>query len=132
MKAAVLDTHILVWWRANPRALTRPQQRLLSEIETNRGECVISAITLWELAKLVRGGRLEANLPLDLWLEEIEQHPQITVVPLTARIVATSVALENFHRDPADQIIAATARCLGLPLMTSDERIRDWGGVVII
>lgn len=132
MKAAVLDTHILVWWRSDPSLLSRSQVRLLTEIETSHGDLVVSAISLWELAKLAKARRIASEGPSDLWLEEIEKHPMIRVEPLTARILATSVALENFHRDPADENIAATARCLGLPLITSDARIREWGGVVTV
>ena len=47
---------------------------------------------------------------------------------LTSRIIAASAALENFHHDPADQLIVATAHGLGLPLVTVIERIRVWDG----
>ena len=115
----------------NPR-LTRPQIRYLEKIEEEGGGVVISAITLWELAKLASAGRITTTQPLDIWLKEIEGHPLIQVEPLTSRILAESVRLQDFHKNPADQIIAATAICLGLPLITSDERIRKWRGVPII
>ena len=132
MNRAVLDTHILVWWRSGLHdRLSTAQLRLLARLE-NQGEFVISAITLWEIAKLVSAQRLEIPRPLDLWLAEIEQHPRIHLEPLTSRMIAASTTLENFHRDPADQLIVATAQCLGLPLITVDERIRAWDGVVTV
>jgi PIN domain nuclease of toxin-antitoxin system len=58
---------------------------------------------------------------------------QSQVLPITAKIAAESVRLgDEFPRDPADQIIAATARCHGLTLMTSDKRIRNWGRVPVV
>ena len=88
----------------------------------------LSAITLRELVKLVERGRRRLTIPLEAWLAEIEESPLLTVLPLTARIVAESVPLgKGFHRDPADQLIVATARCHRLRLMTADERIRRWG-----
>ena len=93
---------------------------------------MISTITLWEVAKLVGGKRFELLQPLDLWLEEISHYPGLHVEPLTNRIIAASVSLENFHRDPGDELIVATALCLGLPLITSDDRIRKWGGIVTV
>jgi len=84
------------------------------------------------LAKLGKARRIAVEGPLDEWLAEIERNPMIRIEQLTSRILATSVGLEDFHRDPADEIIAATARCLGLPLVTSDRRIRDWGGVITV
>ena len=132
MTGALLDTHILVWWRSSPHRLGKANARRLTELE-RRGEALgISAITLWELAKMVERGRLEIDQPLDLWLEEIESHPLVSVLPITARIAAESVRLgDDFHKDPADQIIVATARCLGLRLITADERIRRWGKVLL-
>ncbi len=78
-------------------------------------------------------GRLEIPAPLELWLEEVETHPLIKILPLTARIVAESIRLgRDFHNDPADQMIVATARCHGLRLVTADERIRRWGKVPLV
>lgn len=132
MNSAVLDTHILVWWLQADKRLTRPQLRYLEKLEEEGGRFVISAITLWELAKLASAGRITTSQPLDIWLRELEGHPLIHVEPLSSRILAESVQLQDFHKGPADQIIVATAICLGLPLITSDERIRKWCGAPII
>jgi PIN domain nuclease of toxin-antitoxin system len=129
----LLDTHILIWWRSDPQRLTKPQAAALAALESRSTPAGISAITLWELAKMIERGRAEITVPLDDWLAEIESHPLLTVLPLTGRIVAESVRLGNdFHRDPADQLIVATARCHGLKLVTADERIRRWGKVPLI
>lgn len=133
MKVAILDTHILLFWRGDPGRLSGAQRELLESIENSGGRFVISAITLWELAKLVEHEKISITRPLDLFLGEIEDHPRIEVTPLTGRILAESTQLGNgFHKDPADQMIAATARCLGFPLVTQDQRIRDWGGVAVV
>ena len=133
MLSVLLDTHILIWWRWDPRRLTKVQAVTLRELEQLGQPAGLSAITLWELAKLAERGRQESPLPLDIWLEEIEEHPFLSVLPLTARIAAESVRLgEGFPKDPADQIIVATARCHGLRLLTADEQIRRWGKVPVI
>ena len=101
---------------------------------TKRGRPVaISAITFWEIAVMVARGRLEIDEPLDEWLEQIESHPLIAVMPLTARIAAEGARLgAQLSKDPADRIIVATARVHGLRLLTADERIRRWGGTPVI
>lgn len=130
---ALLDTHILLWWRLESPRLPKAHSHLLAELEKSGEPAAISAITLWELAKMVELGRLDIDHSLDLWLEEIENHPLLSVVPITARIAAESVRLgAGFHKDPADQIIVATARCLNLRLLTVDERIRKWGKVLLV
>jgi PIN domain nuclease of toxin-antitoxin system len=85
------------------------------------------------MALLAARGRIAVSRPLDLWLSEVENDPLLEVFPLTARIAAESVQLgEDFHCDPADRIIVATARCHGLRLVTADERIRRWGKLPLI
>ena len=117
MPEILLDTHILIWWRLDSRRLTRNQVRLLLDLEKRGRPSAISAITLWEMAILAARHRIEIKDPLSVWLEEIENHPLITVIPVTARIAAESVSLgPEFHNDPADQIIVATARLHGLRL----------------
>ncbi len=133
MPAILLDTHILLWWRLDSKRLSRVQVRTLQDLEGRQEPIAISAISLWEIAMLSARGRIEIVGPLQSWLEEIEGHALIEVIPLSARIVAESVRLgSDFHNDPADQMIVATARLHGLSLITSDERIRRWGRVPVI
>ena len=133
MTSVLLDTHILVWWRANPERLSRPQASLLLEMEKRGEPAAISAITLREVAWMVACGRLEIAISLDAWLDEIESNPFLSIVPITARVAAESVRLgADFPQDPADQIIVATARCHGLRLMTADSQIRRWGRVPLV
>jgi PIN domain nuclease of toxin-antitoxin system len=133
MPAFLLDTHILIWWRLDSRLLTRGQIGRLRDLEERQEAVAISAITLWEIAMLSARGRIEVAEPREVWLEEIERHALIEVLPLTARIASESVRLgPDFHNDPADQMIVATARVHGLTLMTADERIRRWARVPIL
>jgi PIN domain nuclease of toxin-antitoxin system len=129
----LLDTHVLLWWRSGSGRLLKHQTRLLTELEESGEPVGIASITLWELAKMAERGRLEVEQPLDLWLREIEQNPLISVYPISASIALESARLgAGFHKDPADQIIVATARCHGLRLITADERIRRWGKVQLV
>jgi PIN domain nuclease of toxin-antitoxin system len=129
----LLDTHILLWWRTEPRRLSRIQAQVLEQLE-ERGQPVgLSAISLREFAMMMHRRRVGVEMSLDVWLDSIESHPLITILPLTTKIAAESVRLgDDFPRDPADQIIVATARCHGLTLITADERIRKWGKVNLI
>ena len=124
MADVLLDTHIVVWWSSAPERLTR-RQRAILKAKPQSGETVaISAITLWELAMLAEEGRIQIPMSIDSWLEEIETDSEIVVLPLTREVALDSVRLgSEFPKDPADRIIVATARCNGLSLLTSDERI---------
>ena len=70
---------------------------------------------------------------MDQLFRDVETHPQIDLYPLTPRIALESTRLgPKFHADPADQIIAATARVHGLRLVTADHRIRTSGVVAVV
>ena len=133
MISFLLDTHILVWWRLDFTKLSRAQGQVLDDLE-ERGQPVgLSAISLRELAKMIQRRRLTIDMSLESWLADIASHPLLTIFPLTPEIAADSVRLgDEFPRDPADQIIAATARHHGLKLLTSDDRIRKSGKVAAV
>ena len=118
----VLDTHIWVWWVHGNEKLTYEQFEFIQENEND--EIGISVISLWEIAKLVENGRLELPTSLEKWFSQALSYPGVQIIELTPEIAAESTRLPGeFHRDPADQIIVATARILKCKLVTSDERI---------
>lgn len=118
----LLDTHIWVWW-VHDESLLTPAQR--EAIWANEEDVIgVSAISCWEVAKLVEYGRLELPCPLEEWFELALSYPGIQILALTPEIAIESTRLPGeFHRDPADQIIVATARVYDCPLVTSDEKI---------
>jgi len=121
----VLDTHIWVWWTHRDEHLTVPQTTI---IEANETDVIgVSAISVWEIAKLVEYHRLELPCPLRDWLDEALRYPGIRLIELTPEIAIESCELPGeFQRDPADQIIVATARTYDCPLVTSDSRIQKY------
>ena len=92
----------------------------------------ISAISCWELAKLVEKQRLGFTIPALTWMRRSLNENNIRIADLTPEIAVESTGLQGFHRDPADQIIVATSRILGMPLVTADQRIIRFGGVEAI
>ena len=118
----VLDTHIWIWWTIDPDQLSENQRQAITISEND--EIGVSAISCWEVAKLCEYGRLELPVALSEWFETALGYPGISVVNLTPEIAIESTRLPGgFHRDPADQIIVATARVLNCPLVTSDSKI---------
>jgi PIN domain nuclease of toxin-antitoxin system len=108
-----LDTHILVFALAGD---LRPRERALLVSEP----WGISAIVLWELAKLVELGRLRLNLH-----DRNVRHAlgSLHVWPIDLEVAETSTKLD-FKGDPADELIAATSVVHDVPLLTRDRRIR--------
>lgn len=118
----VLDTHIWVWWVHGDARLSDAASRTITAHEPSG--IVVSAISCWEIAKLVEVGRLELPHPVGTWLSLAFGYPGVRVMELTPEIAVGSTQLPTgFHRDPADQIIVATARALDIPLLTADAKI---------
>lgn len=125
----VLDTHIWVWWIHGDSRLSSDYVRWIqAHEETGLG---ISVISCWEVAKLVERGRLVLPVSTADWFDRALSYPGMTLLELTPRICLESTQLPGtFHRDPADQMIVATARMHDCPLITMDENILAYPHVV--
>lgn len=118
----LLDTHIWVWYLTGSFMLGEHQKRIIAGNVAHG--LAVSLISYWEVAKLVEVQRIRFSQPVEEWLNTAFSHPNIQTINLTTRIIVESTHLpQPFHRDPADQIIVATARVLDIPLLTIDGKI---------
>jgi PIN domain nuclease of toxin-antitoxin system len=116
----VLDTHIWIWWVHGDTQLP-PDFRASIDAQPEIGVCAISC---WEVAKLVEGRRIHLPGSIDQWLRLALSYPAVILLPLSPEVSVESTRLPGvFHRDPADQMIVATARVYDCPLLTVDRKI---------
>ena len=88
----------------------------------------VSVITPREIALPVEKDRLQLAMELGAWIRTVLQAPGIDLMPIEPAIAIDSVRLPgNFHPDPADRPIIATARRWGAPLPTADNAILAYG-----
>lgn len=127
----ILDTHTWVWHIQGDKRLTADYTKIIHQYEPiGLG---VSAISLWEVAKAVELGRLSLPVPIDDWFLIALAYPGITLLPLTPQIAVESTRLPGtFHKDPADQIIVATARVYNYPLVTFDGKILTYKHVKLL
>ena len=125
----LLDTHAWLWWVARDAQLSASAAAAI----TADGRPSIAAITLWEVAMLVEKGRVQLNLNLAEWLRMATSGSGVAILPITTEIAARTTRLgADFHGDPADRLIVATALEHGLTVITKDDRIRQSGLVAIL
>lgn len=117
----ILDTHIWVWWVHGDARLPGSWR---TDLDSGQSDIGVSAISCWEIAKLVEGRRIMLSRRIDECLDFALAYPRVQLLALTPRIAVESTQLPDaFHRDPADQIIVAAARVLDAPMMTMDAKI---------
>jgi len=123
----ILDTHIWIWWVDNHPRLNQRQRDLINIHQENG--LGVSIISCWEVAKLVENKRLILSCSVDEWLKVSLAYPGVELLNLTLPIIVASTQLTGFHRDPADQLIVATAQISKCSLLTADSKILAYPGV---
>ena len=119
------DTHALIWLRTGDARLGAVARRALDNALRDE-EFAVSAMTFWEVAMLKSKDRLDFPEDVGLWRRELLRQG-LAEIPVDGEIGIRAKALPDFHADPADRIIVATAQA-GHRLVTGDERILAWGG----
>lgn len=127
----VLDTHIWVWWIHNDARLADNQRKNIQFYEDDG--LGISIFSCWEIAKLVELNKVTIHCSIKEWMDTALSYPGIQLLELTPQIAIESTQLPgDFHRDPADQIIVATARIHDCSLLTVDEKILNYPHVKLL
>jgi PIN domain nuclease of toxin-antitoxin system len=157
----LLDTHVLIWWIADQSKLST-QAKITIETAAANGKIYISAMTVWEIAMLVKKQRLKLTLDPKTWIQKVLQLPMIECLDLDHRVALRSVLLPNpptinstksaeksesshhpaattnqdqettKHQDPVDRILVATAQAMDIPLVSMDQRIKQYPGVRVV
>jgi PIN domain nuclease of toxin-antitoxin system len=122
----VLDTHVLIWLLAEDARLKKPVRAALEAAATAEG-LFIPAICVWEIGMLETKGRIAIAGGASAWVRRALQLPGLQLAPLHPEIALSAATLPDFHGDPADRLVVATALYMGFPLATADSRIRAWG-----
>lgn len=135
MTAVLLDTCALLWF-SHREPMARAALEAIDRAVAGDG-AFISAATVWEIGQLCRprGKRVPLALLPDpeTWLRGVFDAPGLREAPLDREIALRATALPgDFHADPGDRFIVATALTLGVPVVTRDRAILDYasGGFV--
>lgn len=114
---------------ATPARLSRDQARVFRDIVRRQEAFGISAISLLEIATLSRGTR---GVSASDVFAGFRDNPIVQVIPFTLDMASEVAALGNRLNDPGDRAIVATARVLGMRLLTSDQAIIESGLVPVV
>jgi PIN domain nuclease of toxin-antitoxin system len=119
----VLDTASWIWLASDPRRLSA---RARDRIEA-ADQALVSAISVWEVSMLVARRRIELDRDVEDWVALALALPKLELASLDPAIAIRSTRLPGeFHADPADRIIVATAIERSAALITPDQRMRAY------
>jgi PIN domain nuclease of toxin-antitoxin system len=118
----LLDTHVLLWWRADGARLSRRALRAIEDADS----IIISPVSFWEVGLLESKGRIRLDRDPFAWVRDLIEDERIGVAPLapSAAMFAGRMPALGFPGDPADAMLYATARQEHMPLVTKDRRLR--------
>src|SRR5580698_1774659 len=122
----LLDTHVLVWLMEGTQLLGRRAKEAILRASREDG-ILVSAITPWEVGLLVSKNRLTLDRDALEWVQSALRLPGVRLAGLSAEVSVASTRFPwEMHADPADRILAATARHLGAVLVTADEKLLEY------
>lgn len=127
----LLDTHTWIWSHSATKLLSDSVKELIKKTQVDRR--AIASISIWEFAMMVTRERIKVKIDPKRWLNNAIGKSGLLVIELTPEIAMESCNLPgDFHKDPADQIIVATARTHNLTLLTKDRKIIEYPHVKAI
>ena len=126
----LLDTHIWYWLILGDEKLKSSKILSLIEQGARASNIKVSAISVWEIGMLEAKGKIRLTTSCLAWAEQALSAPGVSLEPLSVEVAIESSRLPgNFHGDPADRILVATARHLGATLITQDTKILEYGKI---
>jgi len=124
--AVLLDTCAAIWLMAGD-PFSEGALQAIQQAQTTHLGIYVSAFTAWELATLVSKGRVQLTITPQSWFARLTALPGMRLADVTPEILIASTQLPGvIPQDPADRIIAATARALDLTLITRDRKLLSY------
>ena len=121
----VLDTHAWIWWATRDARLSRRAQREIDAADA----LGVSPVSCYEAARLALRGRIQFDRDVEVWIRQALAQPHVVVLDITPEICVAAALLTDFHGDPFDRLLAATALEHDATIVTKDTRIRSSGAV---
>ena len=125
----LLDTHAWIWLVSESPNLSRGAAKAADDAD----DLAVSIISCWEVAMLVSKQRIGFSMDVQDWIDAALARPKVRLIPLDPRITVLATRLPGeFHADPVDRFLAATCLAYGMPIISKDARITDWGQIRVI
>ena len=119
----LLDTCALIWLGMGGGALSADARRRIGVASSLH----YSSISAWEVARLQKEGKVVLPVDPAEYLADLADMYGLSALPPDDEIMLRAALLPDFHKDPADRIIIATALASGMAIVTADGRFPQYG-----
>ena len=120
----LLDTHSFLWFIAGNERLSQVARELIEDEDNTR---LLSTASLWEIAILLRLGKITLNQPFDVYVSQKMRLNRIETMNIQINHLSLVSSLPFHHRDPFDRLMAAQCLVEGLPILSVDSIFDDYG-----
>lgn len=122
----LLDTCAAIWLMDGSPLSAASRSALQAARKAGMG-IHLSPFTSWEIGMLVQRGKLTLTMTAQDWFEQLTSLPGIRLAELSPKVlIESTMILRSALPDPADRIMAATARSNGFTLVTRDAKLLDY------
>jgi PIN domain nuclease of toxin-antitoxin system len=122
----LLDTCAVIWIAGNQAIAKSAREAIVGALEADES-VFVSPISAWEIGLLAARGRISLQMSPARWFERFLEAPGVRLADMSPNVLIASSFLPGAHpKDPADRIIAATAREYDYCVVTRDRRLLDY------
>jgi PIN domain nuclease of toxin-antitoxin system len=122
----LLDTCAVIWIAGNQAIAKSAREAIVGALEADES-VFVSPISAWEIGLLAARGRISLQMSPARWFERFLEAPGVRLADMSPNVLIASSFLPGAHpKDPADRIIAATAREYDYRVVTRDRRLLDY------
>ena len=123
----LLDTCALIWLGMGGGDLSADARRRISLASALH----YSSISIWEIARLMKENKVFIPSDVAVFVADLKEQYGLAAIPPTDGIMIRAAQLPDFHKDPADRIIIATALANDLTVVTGDGKFAQYGVRVV-
>jgi PIN domain nuclease of toxin-antitoxin system len=122
----LLDTCAIIWVAGNQPIAKSAREAIVGALDAEE-PVFVSPISAWEIGLLAARGRISLQMSPARWFERFLEAPGVRLADMSPNVLIASSFLPGAHpKDPADRIIAATAREYDYRVVTRDRRLLDY------
>lgn len=119
----LVDTHTFIWdLLGDPRSSRKAEQILSSDTD----ELVFSLVSLWEIAIKIKTGKLNTIGSSVTFIRDEMNAYGMELLPIRYEHILQLESLPRNHGDPFDRLLVAQAISESLPILTGDEKLREY------